>query len=111
MQKNVHLSENVFIQDLGSGFSYVNFDRTIEDITDQTTGHVTGTIPVAGMQYRIENPATYDRIVDTVIKENFPDGSDQAALRKGIINAENADFIAFNTFVEQIKFKCKNEGL
>jgi len=111
MQKNVQLSEDVFIQDLRSGFSYINFDRTIENIKDPVTEEITGTVPVAKEQYRIENPATYDRIVDAVIKENFPAGSDQAALRKGIIDSENTDFVAFNAFVESIKLKCKNEGL
>ena len=111
MQKDVQLSENLFIQDLETGFSYVNFDRRIEEIKDPETGEVAGTVPVAGSQYRIANPATYDRIVDAVVRENFPDGADQAALRKGIVDSENADFVAFNLFVESIKQKCKDEGI
>lgn len=110
MQKDVQLSENVFIQDLGTGFSYINFDRRIDDVTDLETGEVVGTVPVAGSQYRVPNPASYDRIIDAVVRENFPDGADQAALRKGIVDAENADFVAFNSFVESIKQKCRNEG-
>ncbi|MGV8136495.1 MAG: hypothetical protein AB2L20_14900 [Mangrovibacterium sp.] len=111
MQKDVQLSENAFIQDLWTGFSYVNFDRRIEDVTDPETGEVTGTVPVAGSQYRVKNPANYDRIVDSVVKENYPDGADQAALRKGIVDAENVEFVAFNNFVESIKQKCKDEGI
>jgi hypothetical protein len=110
MQKDVQLSENLFIQDLGTGFSYVNFDRRIEDVKDMETDEVSGTVTVAGSQYRIPNPASYDRIVDAVVCENFPDGADQAALRKGIIDSENADFVAFNAFVESTKQKCRNEG-
>jgi len=111
MQKDVQLSENVFIQDLGTGFSYINFDRRIEEVKDPETGEVVGTVTVAGSQHRIANPASYDRIVDAVVRENFPDGADQAALRKGIIDSENADFVAFNAFVETIKQKCRNEGI
>lgn len=58
MQKDVQISENSFVQDLGSGYSYINFDRRIEDVTDPETGEVTGTVPVAGKQYRILNPAS-----------------------------------------------------
>ena len=58
MQKDVQLSENLFIQDLGTGFSYINFDRRIEDVTDPETDEVIGTVPVAGKQYRILNPAS-----------------------------------------------------
>lgn len=111
MQRNVQIAEDVFIEDLGTGFSYVNFDRSIEEVKDPETGEVTGTVPVAGSQYRIANPATYDRIVDAVVCENFPCGADQAALRKGIIDSENADFVAFNAFVESIKQKCRDEGI
>lgn len=111
MQKDVQLSENLFIQDLGTDFSYVNFDRRIEEVKDPETSEVVGTVPVAGFQYRIGNPASYDRIVDAVVRENFPDGADQAALRKGIVDAENSDFVAFNSFVESIKQKCRDEGI
>lgn len=111
MQKDVQLSENLFIQDLGTGFSYVNFDRRIEELKDPETGETIGTVPVTGSQYRVTNPAGYDRIIDAVVRENFPDGADQAALRKGIVDAENVEFVAFNNFVESIKQKCKDEGI
>ena len=111
MQKDVQISENLFIQDLGSGFSYINFYRRTEDIHDPETGEVTGFAFVAGEQYRIQNPATYDRIVDSVVKEKYPDGSDQAAIRKGILDNTNKYFVVFNAFVESIKKACKDEGI
>lgn len=110
MQKDVQLNEDVFIQDLGSGYSYVNFDRRIEDITDPETGEVTETV-IAGEQYRVKNPATYEKIVDQVTKQVYPDGQDQSALRKGIRDANDPDYIAFDAFVENIKQKCKDEGI
>ena len=111
MQKDVQISENLFIQDLESGYSYVNFHRRTEDIHDPETGEVTGFAFVAGEQYRIQNPTTYDRIVDAVVKEKYPDGADQAALRKGISDNTNEDFLVFNAFVEAIKKVCKDEGI
>ena len=111
MQKDVQLSEDLFIQDLGTGFSYVNFDRRIEEVKNPDTEEVIGAVTVAGSQYRVPNPASYDRIVNSVVAEKFPDGADQAALRKGVVDSENADFVAFNAFVESIKQKCRNEGI
>lgn len=115
MQKNVQINADVFIEDLGTGHSYVNFDRRVEEVTDQQIG---GETPPAGHsaiiaaeQYRVKNPATRARIIDTVIQANYPDGEDAAALRKGIVDANNPDFIAFNAFVEGIKVKCATEGI
>ena len=104
MQKNVQLAENVFIHDLGTGFSLVNFDR--ETVVDNDKE-----IIVAGEQYRVKNPANYGTIVNAVVKENYKHGADEAALRKGILNADDPDFIEFNNFVETIKLKCRNEGI
>lgn len=109
MQRNVQISENVFIQDLGTGFSYVNFCRKAM-VSANSEGE--GAVEYyAEEQYRVPNPADYPTIVNTVVKENYPHGADEAALRKGIINPEDADFVEFNNFVEQVKLKCKNEGI
>ena len=108
MQKNVQIPENKFIEDLGTGFSYVNFDRSSKVITDEMG---IKTVIVAQEQYRVPNPATRDRIIDNVIKKNYSEGKSEAALRKGIINVADPDFVAFNTFVEAIKTKCANEGI
>ena len=104
MQRNVQISENVFIQDLGSGYSYVNFNRKKEIIENEV-------FIIAEQQYRVKNPATYSNIVNSVVKENYPDGADEAALRKGIINSVDVDFLNFNSFVEHIKQMCKDEGI
>ena len=55
MQRNVIISENSFIQDLGMGYSYVNFGRTIETIEGEQ-------VIIADYQFRIENPATREGI-------------------------------------------------
>ena len=104
MQKNVQLAENVFIHDLGTGFSLVNFDRTTTVENDKE-------VTIASEQYRVRNPADYGAIVNAVVKENYKHGADEAALRKGILSATDPDFIAFNNFVESIKSKCRNEGI
>ena len=102
MQKNVQINEDKFIQDLGTGFSLVNFDRKKETVDNVVT-------ITAGEQYRVKNPATYSSIVNSVVKETYKDGADEAALRKGILNSYDNDFIEFNNFVELVKQKCRNE--
>lgn len=104
MQKNVQINEDKFIQDLETGFVLVNFDRKETTENDKK-------IIVAGEQYRLKSPATYSSIVNTVVKENYKNGDDEAAIRKGIIDKNNPEFVAFNEFVKMIKLKCKNEGI
>jgi hypothetical protein len=104
MQEHVQIQENSFIQDLGTGFSYINFDRYIKDVDGEGVVYATE-------QYKVQNPATYETIVDQVVQVKFCDGRSQAAIRKGIINAQDVDFIEFNSFVEAIKQKCKDEGV
>ena len=110
MQRNVQISENVFIQDLRTGFSYVNFCRSAV-VPDNAPDDEEVVEYYAEEQYKVPNPADYATIVNSVVKENYPMGADEAALRKGIVNPEDADFVSFNAFVEQVKQKCKNEGI
>ena len=108
MQKNVQINADVFIEDLGTGHSYVNFDRQTEQVTDPQSKE-TKSVIIAAEQYRVKNPATRDRIIDLVMQYNFPDGKNEAALRKGIISLTDPDFVAFNAFAEALKVKCANE--
>ena len=54
-------------------------------------------------EYLIEHPVTRDKVIDAVIKEHYPDGASEAAIRKGVINKDDPDFVAFNNFVESVK--------
>lgn len=101
MQKNVVIAENVLVQNLGTGRSYINlFIRTeqIESVDNEITEQL-----VAGQQHVLNNPVTRDRIIDIVVRANYPDGASEAAIRKGVINSQDVDFVAFNNFVESVK--------
>ena len=52
---------------------------------------------------RVENPATRDRIISAIIKEQFTYDFREAALRKGIENNSDPDYVTFNTFAEEVK--------
>jgi len=107
MEKRVQITSNVFIENLGE-YSLVNFDRYSEEIENEGQTEI---LHFAEEQYKVKNPATYNRIIDQVLKEQFPDGESESALRKGITNPSDPDFIAFNEFAEGIKQKCRNEGI
>jgi hypothetical protein len=54
-------------------------------------------------EYLIEHPVTRDKVIDAVVKEHYPDGASEAAIRKGVINKDDPDFVAFYNFVESVK--------
>ena len=102
-----------FIQDLGSGYSNVHMDiKEIEVSEDyeESGKHLKRTVKKfsANVQ-RVQNPVTYERTVDSAIREEFPDGEDAAALRKGVLDPNDKDFVRLNGFAEMVKTMFKNE--
>ena len=74
------------------------------NITEEVTEEVTEDGIVYNWdEYLIEHPVTRDKVIDAVIKEHYPDGASEAAIRKGVINKDDPDFVAFNNFVESVK--------
>ena len=106
MQNNVQIPENKFVEDLGTGFSYINFNRIVQEITDESGSR---SAIVARSQYRVENPVTKNKIIGIVINDNYPNIND--ILRKGVLNNADPDFAAFNAFVIGAQTECDNEGV
>jgi len=106
MQNNVQIPENNFVEDLGTGYSYVNFNRTVQQIPDESG---TRAAIIAAAQYRVENPVTKNKIIGVVIDDNYPNVND--ILRKGVLNSSDPDFVAFNSFVVSAQTQCDNEGI
>lgn len=52
---------------------------------------------------RVKNPVSYDKTVDAAIKDEFPNGEEEAALRKGILNKLDPDYVKLNEFAESVK--------
>lgn len=105
------LEEPPFIEDLGSGYSNVHLNRTAVlepvpvEIGEETTGEMRQ-MWKADVQL-VKNPATYDRTVDAAVKDEFPNGASDAALRKGITDKEDPDFVKLNEFAEFVKKSFK----
>jgi len=106
MQNNVQIPENKFIEDLGTGFSYINFDRSTQEITDESGAR---SAIIAGSQYRVENPVTKNKVIGIVIEDNYPNVND--ILRKGVLNNADPDFVSFNAFVINVQTECDNESV
>ena len=58
-------------------------------------------------QYIFNQKPDYNKIVNRLIQEYFPDGEEMAIQRKGIVDSTNSEFVAYNLFVEEIKLKVK----
>ena len=59
-------------------------------------------------QIEINGYPTYDSIVSTIIKNKFDYDFRECAIRKGVLNSNDEDFISFNTFAENIKIMVKD---
>lgn len=107
MQKNVVVEQKKLVQDLGTGKSYINLFVKEDPVYDEELG--ASIQIVAGQQLTLEHPVTRDRIIDLAVRENYPDGASEAAIRKGVINKNDPDFISFNNFVDNIKAQIDEE--
>lgn len=94
------------------------FDSIPETIQDLGTGHslVHLNIESDGGQYsalvvRVEHPITRDRVIAAFIRAEFSDDEREAALRKGIADKTDADYLAFNKYSEDVKKWCTEAGI
>ena len=95
MEKGQIFEENVNCIDLGTGYSLIllNKEEIIEDGNRKYRADV----------LRLQHPVTRDRIINQACEEEFPNGEQIAAIRKGIINPDDEDYIRLNEFVERLK--------
>ena len=107
MQKNVVIQDRRLVHDLGTGRAYINLFVTEEEVED-VEGNMVEQI-VAGQQLTLDEPITRARIINLAVHNNYPDGASEAAIRKGIIDPHDPDFVAFNNFVKHVKQQIDEE--
>ena len=107
MEKQLFIERPVTILDLGTGFSniHLNVADVINDNADDNTSKFSADV------IRIENPATRDRIISAIIKEQFSYDFRESALRKSIENNTDLDYVAFNTYAEDVKRMVSDAGI
>ena len=96
-----------FIFDLGTGYSNVHLN--IEQVDEPETDDMGNIVQEKFVKkwkadvQRVKNPVSYDKTVDAAIKDEFPNGEEEAALRKGILNKLDPDYVKLNEFAESVK--------
>lgn len=46
-------------------------------------------------------------VINRIVSDAYPDGGESAVQRKGILDKENHEFLAYNEFVESVKNQIK----
>ena len=87
------------IQDLGTGHSLVHLN--VQEADNQ----------VSALVVRVEHPVTRDRVISSFIRAEFSDDAREAALRKGIADNTDPDYLAFNAYSENVKRWCTEAGI
>ena len=100
MEKLIFDSIPETIQDLGTGHSLVHLN--VQEEADNQ---------VSALVVRIEHPVTRDRVIAAFIRAEFTDDAREAALRKGIADKTDADYLAFNKYSENVKRWCTEAGI
>ncbi len=95
------------------------FDSIPETIQDLLTGHSLVHLnvqeeadkQVSALVVRVEHPVTRDRVIAAFIRAEFDDDARESALRKGIADSTDPDYLAFNKYSEDVKKWCTEAGI
>ena len=94
------------------------FDSIPETIQDLGTGHSLVHLNVesdeelySALVVRVEHPVTRDRVIASFIRAEFSDDAREAALRKGIADNTDPDYLAFNQYSDDVKKWCTEAGI
>lgn len=100
MEKLIFDSIPETIQDLGTGHSLVHLN--VKEEADNQ---------FSALAVRVEHPVTRDRVIAAFIRAEFTDDAREAALRKGISDSTDPDYLAFNQYSEDVKRWCTEVGI
>ena len=93
------------IERLGlSTFAY-NYD--VQEVSVQTSENEPERIEYQYKTLVFDHSPTRNEVINRIIAERYPDGEESAIQRKGILDRQNPEFIAYNEFVEETKAKVK----
>lgn len=59
-------------------------------------------------QIILDSYPVYDVVINTIIRNKYPNGEENAIQRKGILDSKNAEFQEYNSFVERVKQEVKD---
>ena len=99
MEKLIYDSIPETIQELGTGHSLVHLNVESDEEL------------YSALVVRVEHPVTRDRVIAAFIRAEFTDDAREAALRKGIADNTDPDYLAFNAYSEAVKGWCTEAGI
>lgn len=95
------------IEQLGmSTFAY-NYD--VQEVSVQTNENETARTEYQFKTLVFDHKPTRNEVINRIIAETYPDGEESAIQRKGIIDNAGPEFIAYNEFVELVKYNVKKD--
>lgn len=103
MKSNSNIKPST-IESVGNGSYNVNYNIIESVITESGIERLSydyETVTVWGKP-------TYESVVSEIIKEKYSYDFREAAVRKGIADANDKDYVAFNNFAEQTKIVVKD---
>ena len=100
MEKIIFDSLPETIQELGTGHSLVHLN--VKQEADNQ---------FSALVVRVEHPVTRDRVIAAFIRAEFSDDAREAAIRKGIADNTDPDYLAFNAYSENVKRWCTEVGI
>lgn len=112
MEKQTFEERPGVVLDLGTGNSNVHLNITEIDIPEMgPDGSLVNVTKYQADVVRVANPVTRDSVVSAIIKDRFTADFREAALRKGIENKTDSDYVLFNDYAELVKSMCTKSGI
>jgi len=112
MEKQTFNERPDVVLDLGTGNSNVHLNIAEVDIPEMgPDGLLVNTTKYQADVVRVEHPVTRDRVVSAIIRDRFTSDFREAALRKGIENKDDSDYVLFNDYAESAKAMCTESGI
>lgn len=102
------------IEILDKNTSIVNMDVTekiAEDIQSDNQYELNqGPSWIVGVQVKVIGELNRDSLVNQMICDKFDSSQREAALRKGIVNPQDKDYVEFNEYAEKVKTLVSKYG-
>lgn len=99
------------IEKLNEQDSLVNLNisqREVQSGLDDKTSELRWLV---GIQVRVNGKVNLNSVVNQMISDKFTQDEREAAIRKGILDNTDHDYVAFNNYAEYCKQICRENGL
>lgn len=112
MERQTFIERPDVVLDLGTGNSNVHLNiAEVEMVESGPDGFLAGVVRYQADVVRVTNPVTRDKVISAIIRDRFTEDFREAALRKGIADPSDSDYMLFNGYAESVKNMCSASGI